>query len=114
MRRVFIKRHEIVPVDSYTRHFGFITYGFDLKGSKDFQNLLLKVISSKTNKVSRHISAKAIEIENVSGIYYLLHTDKKIRSKEYVTCNNKKVTITPIGRLKYDGLLICKVVIGDV
>ena len=43
--------------------------------------ILLKVISSKTNNVSRHISAKAIEIENVSGIYYLLHSDKKIRSK---------------------------------
>ncbi len=108
MRRLFIKRDELIPVDSFnlTQGSKYTTVDYGKTGTKSFDSVLFEVRSLKTGKASRLVRGWVVEIENVSGLYFLLYTDKKIRSFETLVSDRRRVNAVPVGRLKYNNFLV--------
>lgn len=99
-------RDSIVPIDAFVRYMGFIDFGFEDTGVKEYTPIEFHVISRKTGNTARYVSAQPVEIEGVSGLYWWAHTDKQFRSSEKVLLNGVEVSPTPVGRVRYDGSLI--------
>ena len=106
MKRKFMSRDSIVPVDAFVRHMGFIDYGFEDTGIKEYAPIEFRVTSRKTGNTARYVLAQPVEIEGVSGLYWWAHTDKQFRANERVLLNDVEVNPVPVGRVRYDGSLI--------
>jgi len=109
MRRLIIKRKDLMHHDSMRDTNKIVENSYQLNNTgkrKNYDFLIFNAYSVKTGNMSRQVSGRVVEIENVSGLYVLVYTTKKFRSNETVHMNGKDCDLIPIGRLKHNNLLI--------
>lgn len=110
MKRIFLKRSDIVHHDIYVVDKNHTYIQFTRYGEKEFSHGVLRVFSDKTGNVSREIIYDTVEIENVSGLFLMLYSDRKIRTKESIADENgNRLVLIPVARVKHCNYVVYKV-----
>jgi len=108
MKRLYVRREDIMHHDSINKNNSLIYYSpiYTTGNRNNFKTFKIEAYSVKTGKKARQFKGYVIEIENVSGIFIMVNTNKKFRTNEMLYMNSKPCKLIPVARLKRNNNII--------